>query len=69
MALASGNETAVDWWALAGGGGSANGGNVTLDGTLGQPVTGVANANSLSLGAGYWWGEQPVQLFLPMLRK
>jgi hypothetical protein len=42
---------------------------VTLDGTLGQPMTGVSGGGNAWLGAGYWYGEQPVQVFLPMVSR
>ena len=68
LALAS-NGTSIDWWVISSGGGRASSGAVTLDSTLGQPVTFVSNGGSAWLGAGYWYAEQPVQLFLPMLRR
>lgn len=48
----------IPWWVIAGGGGSANGGTVTLFDTLGQPVIGPAAGSSaggtVELDAGYW---------------
>jgi hypothetical protein len=68
IAFANGTVS-IDWWVLSGGGGGASGGNVTLDSTLGQPIAGPSSAGNAWLGAGYWYGEQPVQIFLPMLRR
>lgn len=45
---------AIPWWVLTGGGGTASGNGVTLNGTLGQPVTGSASgAGGVSMDAGY----------------
>jgi hypothetical protein len=69
ITFASGTGSASYWRIFSGGGGSASGDSVTLDSTLGQPVTGVSSSGSAWLGAGYWYAEQPVQLFLPLLRR
>jgi hypothetical protein len=80
VAFAGGGGLALDWQVLASGGGSSSssiardnnlsgGGGVTLDSTLGQPITGVSTGGDAWLGAGYWYAEQPVQLFLPLLRR
>jgi hypothetical protein len=56
IASANGGPT-VDWWVIAGGGGpSSNGGNVSLNDTLGQPVIGSATGGSVALVDGYWPG-------------
>lgn len=52
--VAQGLGPAIDWWAIAGGGGPAAGGSVALDGTLGQPVAGPATGGDVALNAGYW---------------
>ena len=68
--VASASETvSIGWQVLSAGGSSASGGSVSLDSTLGQPITGISSAGSAWLGAGYWYAEQPVQLFLPVLRR
>ena len=69
MVAAASETVSIGWQALSGGAGRASGGAITLDGTLGQPVTGVSSAGSAWLGAGYWAAEQPVQLYLPVLRR
>jgi hypothetical protein len=68
-AFAGGTGAAIDWWIISGGGGSTSGGNVTLDSTLGQPIVGPSSGGNAWLGAGYWYGEQPVQVFLPLLER
>jgi hypothetical protein len=68
-AFAGGDGPAIDWWIIGGGGGGASGGNVTLDSTLGQPIVGPSRAGNAWLGAGYWYAEQPVQVFLPMVAR
>ena len=68
-AFASGSGPAIDWQVLAGGGGHASGTNITLDGTLGQPVTGLSTGGSARLSAGYWYEQQSVRIFLPLLRR
>ena len=59
----------IDWFAVAGGGGSASGGNITLESTVGQPIVGLSEGGSVSLGAGYWVAGQPAQIYLPLLRR
>ena len=47
----------VDWWVMASGGGPLGAsGQVALDATLGQPVTGPSQAGGITLGGGYWYG-------------
>jgi hypothetical protein len=69
LVFAAEGDPGVSWWVFSGGGGSVGGGNVTLDSTLGQPVAGASYGGSLSLGAGYWYEEQPVQVFLPQVQR
>lgn len=54
LVLAEGGGPAVEWWVIAGGGGPASGTGVTLNDTVGQPVTGISSAEGASLAAGYW---------------
>jgi hypothetical protein len=56
LALAQGTAV-IDWWVVGGGGGPAgNGGEITIEATLGQAVIGPSSADAASLGAGYWYG-------------
>jgi len=67
IALAAGT-IAIEWWAFGGGGGPATAGMITLNDTLGQPVIGPSSSDSLSLGAGYWYGAAvEYRLYLPLV--
>lgn len=46
----------VNWWTVDGGGGSSQGGNYTLRGTIGQPDAGSAQSGEYSLVGGFWAG-------------
>ena len=61
--------SAIDWFAITAGGGQAAGSNVTLDSAVGQPIVGSSAGGNVSLGAGYLYAQEPVKLFLPMIRK
>jgi hypothetical protein len=66
-ARSSGNY-AIDWEVMSGGGAPASGGNVTLDGSLGQTAVGPSTSSSYSLGAGYWTGMEGEQrIYLPLV--
>ena len=66
-ARSSGNY-AIDWEVISGGGAPASGGNVTLDGSLGQTAVGPSTSSSYSLGAGYWTGTEGEQrVYLPLV--
>ena len=52
-ALAQGGP-AIDWYVVASAGQPSSAGAVTINDTLGQPVTGPAQAGATALGAGYW---------------
>ena len=68
VALAQGTP-AIPWSVLGGGGGHAEAAPYALDGTLGQPIVGLATASSLDLCAGYWCGAPPYRIYLPLLLK
>ena len=59
----------VDWSVTSGGGTSASGGEITLEGTLGEPIVGEVVSGSLSLGQGYWYAMDPVEVYLPVVMK
>ena len=52
------NSTTIDWSVLTSSSGSASGDQVTLEGSLGQPVTGTSSSGSTLLEAGYWYREK-----------
>lgn len=49
--------TTINWWVLGGGGAPFSGGSVTLNDSLGQPISGPSSGDNISLGAGYWSGN------------
>lgn len=64
---------AFPWQVLSGGGAPATGGNVALNGSLGQTAVGPSTSASYSLGAGYWYGigaappVGSVKMYLPLV--
>ena len=58
---------AIDWWVMAGGGATAEGGGVTMNGTLGQPVIGVSEGEGVRLSAGYWAMPPTMVVYLPVV--
>ena len=61
----------IDRWVIAGGGGGSNGGVVTLDASLGEPIVGISSGGSIALEAGFWTGAGSVtnHIFLPLLSR
>jgi hypothetical protein len=55
-ALAASNDYAITWWTVDGGGGVSQGGDYTLQGTIGQPDTGSSQGGEYSLVGGFWAG-------------
>jgi len=45
---------AIDWFRVAGGGGTSTGGVYKISGTLGQPEAGTLKGGSYSLQGGFW---------------
>lgn len=53
--VASGQNYAIDWHSMDGGGGTSTGGTYTVSGTIGQPDAGAAmSGGSYSLVGGFW---------------
>jgi hypothetical protein len=50
------DEVAISWWTVDGGGGMSQGGDYTLQGTIGQPDAGSAQGGDYSLAGGFWAG-------------
>jgi hypothetical protein len=44
----------IDWYTIAGGGGTSSGGNFSLSGTIGQPATATMSGGNFSLTGGFW---------------
>jgi hypothetical protein len=63
--LAQGTAT-IHRWVISGGGAPSSGGNVTLNDTLGQPITGPSSGGNVWLGTGYWGGARPTHARLTL---
>ena len=74
-ALVSGASSEYDiaWWTVDGGGGLSQGGDYTLQGTIGQPDAGSSQGGDYSLEGGFWAGmiDQVWQFFihLPLITR
>jgi hypothetical protein len=44
----------IDWYTIAGGGGTSSAGPYTLSGTIGQPATSTLTGGNYSLTGGFW---------------
>lgn len=57
---------AISWWTADGGGGTSQGGNYTLEGTIGQSDAHSAQGGDYSLVGGFWAGiiDQVWQFFV-----
>jgi hypothetical protein len=72
----SASTAVVDWWVMASGGAPSATSRVTVNATLGQPITGLTASWSgqTVLKAGYWSGQGVLsvtryQVFLPMIQQ
>src|SRR5438093_13185504 len=63
---ASGQNFAINWFTIDGGGGDSAGGQYVLHGTIGQPDAGAMSGGGYFLAGGFW-GALP-QSPLPLLR-
>ena len=64
------STTTISWQVLGGGGLRLTIGSVTVEGTLGQPVTAIVSQSDRELCSGYWCGVQFVdQIYLPYIRR
>ena len=61
---------AIDWYVLAGGGGSDSSGTLSLEGTLGQAFVDEDQAGMAGLCAGFWCQSLPrLRLLLPFVAR
>ena len=51
---ASAQNYSIDWYKIAGGGGTSTGGTYTVSGTIGQPDAGTMSGGNYSLVGGFW---------------
>ena len=72
-ALAAPNGFSIPWWTVDGGGGSSQGGDYALSGTIGQPDAGpVMTGGEYTVSGGYWAGvSQPFTntIYLPVVMR
>jgi hypothetical protein len=70
LALASGSYS-INWWVIAGGGGSITGGGYAINSTIGQPVVGASEGGNYRIEAGFLGGALAVEyrIYLPVVLK
>jgi hypothetical protein len=68
---AAGDSLGLNWWTVAGGGGTSSGGIYALSSTAGQAGPGVLQGGVYILQGGFWpGGEAPLaKVFLPLIRR
>jgi len=60
--------TEVNWSVIGGGGGGATDGYYTLNGTIGQPVTGLSSSAEGNLCSGFWCKVlEHYKIFIPLV--
>lgn len=72
-ALADSLGYTLDWWTVDGGGGSSQGGDYSLSGTIGQPDAGAMQGGDYSLAGGFWnsaiLGQSEYAIYLPVVTR
>ena len=72
---AAGSALAVNYiellrWVLGGGASDSSAEDVTLQGTLGQPIVGDISGGNITLEQGFWHGSSNLQdIYLPLILK
>ena len=74
IAYAASTDFAIPWWTVDGGGGTSQGGDFALSGTIGQPDAGeVMTGGDYALVGGYWAGVQSSPythcIYLPLVMR
>ena len=64
---AQGQNYALDWFTIDGGGGASSGGAYSLAGTIGQPDAGISSGGGYSLVGGFWGVVASIQSAAPLL--
>jgi len=65
--LANGTPS-IDRYVIGGGGGHSEAAPYTLDGTIGQPVVGLASGDGYELCSGFWCGAAAgYEIYLPLV--
>src|SRR5439155_22636660 len=66
--LVCGQQFAIDWFAVACGGGVSAGGQYSVSGTIGQADAGFLGGGSFMLAGGFWGLEAVTPAAVPQLR-
>ena len=61
LCAARAQSYSINWFTIAGGGGTSTGGVFTVSGTLGQPDAGASSGGNFSLLGGFWGAVIPAQ--------
>jgi hypothetical protein len=72
VAYAAANGFSIDWWTVDGGGGTSQGGDYAVSGTIGQPDTSsLMNGGEYTVVGGFWGGAltppSPNLVYLPLV--
>jgi hypothetical protein len=72
IAFASANGFTIPWWSVDGGGGTSQGGEYAVSGSIGQPDAGpLMRGGAYTLVGGFWGGALtppgPNQVYLPLV--
>jgi hypothetical protein len=71
IAIAASNGFSIPWWTVDGGGGTSQGGDYTVSGTIGQPDTSpLMSGGEYTVVGGFWGGAMtppgPYLVYLPL---
>ena len=67
-ALAQATPALERWVVGSAGGQSTTAGEMIVNSTLGEPIVGPSSGDSVSLGAGYWYGAaRQYMVYLPLV--
>ena len=59
-ALAASNGFSIPWWTVDGGGGTSQGGDFAVSGTIGQPdISPLMSGGDYTVVGGFWGGALP----------
>ena len=54
--LATAQTYQIDWYVIGSGGGHSESANYQVNGTIGQPIVGIASSDNYTIEAGFWVG-------------
>jgi hypothetical protein len=72
LAMAASNGFSIPWWTVDGGGGTSQGGDYAVSGTIGQPDTSSLMSGGEYIVVGGFWGggmtpPSPNLVYLPLM--